>query len=62
MQVQVMALKAIQRIGATAKSRLSVSIVGTTIEINANVEPIAPKPTVMPPKQPTINMTIEIQP
>lgn len=62
MQVQVMALKAIQRIGATAKSRLSVSMVGTTIEINANVEPIAPKPTVRPPKQPTINMTTEIHP
>ena len=53
---------AIHRMGATARSKLKVNMVGTTIAISANVLPMAPMPTVRPPKHPTTNKIMAIHP
>lgn len=49
-------------IGETAIKRDNVTIVGITINVNDQTSFTAPNPTVSPPRQPTINKTIEIIP
>lgn len=49
-------------IGATAKSRLSVVIVGMTTRDKLITFSIAPSPTAKPPATPTINKIAEISP
>lgn len=49
-------------IGATAKSRLNVVIVGIMTSANVVTYSIAPTPTAMPPRHPITNMTIAIIP
>lgn len=58
----VIAAVIIYFIGETAKSRDKVTIVGITINVNDQTAFTAPYPTVKPPRQPTINRTIEIIP
>ena len=48
--------------GATARSKLRVIIVGITTAISVNVFSIAPNPMVIPPKHPTINKIAAMNP
>ncbi len=52
----------IHLIGATARSKLKVIIVGMIIIEVAKVLPKAPIPTAIPPKQPTIVRITQINP
>lgn len=52
----------ITRIGATAISKLSVSIEGKTTAINESVWLIAPNPIAIPPKHPTAVKMTNISP
>lgn len=49
-------------IGATANNILSVIIVGTTTIDNVTTELIAPNPTAIPPRHPTIKRITQINP
>ena len=49
-------------IGATAISKESVNIVGSTTSAKDQISFTAPWPTTIPPKHPTISNTIEMIP
>lgn len=62
MEIATKAAFKIHFIGATANNKLKVVMVGITTIINANVLVIAPKPTAVPPRHPTMVKMTQIAP